>query len=205
MRRRRGHAGARATASTTYATCDPGCRRCWPNCRAHRRAGRPVPGGRRRPCSGCSSSTRHRRWRPYGNINEATEPARPSPQQPAAGPGIGGGGRGRRRTPSRCPRNRWVPPPHAGAPRTAVLAAGAAQEAVGQAQTLLDAVERTDTDLAAAVGQLAAACAAVDQELAPAARSGRRRVRTEGSLRAQLDQIQAMLGWPVRRRGRPTR
>jgi len=49
---------------------------------------------------------------------------------------------------------------------TAVLAAGAAQEAVGQAQTMLDAVDRIDADLNAAGGQLAQACAAVEQELA---------------------------------------
>ena len=52
-------------------------------------------------------------------------------------------------------------------------------------------------DLAAAAGQLPAACIAVDQELAAARRalagSGRRRVREPPS-RAQLDQIQAMLG-----------
>ncbi len=60
-------------------------------------------------------------------------------------------------------------PVRAGAP--AVLAAGAAQEAVGQATTLLDAVDRTAADLAAAAGQLPAACIAVDQELAAARRA----------------------------------
>ncbi|MGS0684754.1 TPM domain-containing protein [Nakamurella sp. GG22] len=81
-----------------------------------------------------------------------------------------------------------------GAP--AVLAAGAAQEAVGQATTLLDAVERTAADLAAAAGQLPVACTAVDQELAAA----RRALSEAGAgpsgpaLGAQLDQIQALLG-----------
>lgn len=78
----------------------------------------------------------------------------------------------------------------------AVLAAGAAQEAVAQAQTLLDAVEHADTDLAAAVGQLGAACSAVDQELVAVrgTLSSARAGATETSLRAQLDQIQAILG-----------
>ena len=77
-----------------------------------------------------------------------------------------------------------------------MLAAGAAQEAVGQAQTLLDAVEHADTDLAAAVGQLAAACGAVDQELAAAQRAlSEAEAGAAGTgLRAQLDQIQAILG-----------
>jgi LPXTG-motif cell wall-anchored protein len=81
-----------------------------------------------------------------------------------------------------------------GAP--SVLAAGAAQEAVGQAQTLLDAIEHTDADLGAAVGQLTAAATAVDAEL-----SATRNALTSGAagsaepgLRAQLDQIQAILG-----------
>ncbi len=86
------------------------------------------------------------------------------------------------------------PPVQPGAP--AVLAAGAAQEAVGQATTLLDAVERTAADLAAAASQLPAACTAVDQELAAA----RRALSEAGAgpsgpaLGAQLDQIQALLG-----------
>ncbi len=77
----------------------------------------------------------------------------------------------------------------------AVLAAGAAQEAAGQATTLLDAVERTAADLATAAGQLVTAMTAVDQELAAA-----RRALSEAeagpagtALGAQLDQIQALL------------
>ncbi len=78
----------------------------------------------------------------------------------------------------------------------AVLAAGAAQEAVAQAQTLLDAVEHADADLAAAGAQLGVACAAVDQELAAVrgTLSSAQAGATESSLRAQLDQIQAILG-----------
>ncbi len=79
---------------------------------------------------------------------------------------------------------------------TAVLAAGAAQEAVGQAQTMLDAIERTDADLNAAVGQLAQACAAVEQELATnrAALAAAKAGAATGDLTARLDQIQAILG-----------
>jgi len=85
-------------------------------------------------------------------------------------------------------------PQNPGAP--AVLAVGGAQEAVGQATTLLDAIERTDTDLAAAAGQLGTAITAVDHELADvhnalaAAEAG----TAEAGIRAQLDQIQAILG-----------
>ncbi|HEY4993682.1 MAG TPA: TPM domain-containing protein, partial [Nakamurella sp.] len=85
-------------------------------------------------------------------------------------------------------------PQNPGAP--AVLAAGAAQEAVGQAQTLLDAVERTESDLAAAAGQVAQACSAVDQELT-AARTALSEAEAGAAgtgLRAQLDQVQAILG-----------
>ncbi|MET0967189.1 MAG: TPM domain-containing protein [Nakamurella sp.] len=92
------------------------------------------------------------------------------------------------------PNGELVTPPQGGAP--AVLAAGAAQEAVGQAQTLLDAIEHTDADLAGAVGQLGAACNAVDIELAAAQRAlSEAEAGTAGAgLRAQLDQIQAILG-----------
>ena len=85
-------------------------------------------------------------------------------------------------------------PQNSGAP--AVLAAGAAQEAVGQAQLLLDAIEHADTDLTAAAAQLIPACAAVDQELAVArqALAGGSAGASEAMLRAQLDQIQAILG-----------
>jgi hypothetical protein len=85
-------------------------------------------------------------------------------------------------------------PQSQGAP--AVLAAGAAQEAVGQAQLLLDAIQHADTDLTAAVGQLAPACAAVDRELALARQTlaGGSAGGSEPALRAQLDQIQAILG-----------
>ncbi len=78
----------------------------------------------------------------------------------------------------------------------AVLAAGAAQEAVGQATTLLDAVERTAIDLAAAAASLTTAISAVDQELAAARRalSEAEAGRAGTSLGAQLDQIQALLG-----------
>src|SRR5664279_4281661 len=78
---------------------------------------------------------------------------------------------------------------------TAVLAAGAAQEAVGQAQTMLDAVERIDADLNAAGGQLAQACAAVEQELATnrAALAAAKAGSATGDLTARLDQIQAIL------------
>lgn len=85
-------------------------------------------------------------------------------------------------------------PQNPGAP--AVLAAGAAQEAVGQTRTLLDAVERTATDLAAAIGQLGAACSAVEAELL-AARQALAAGDAGGAapgLAAQLDQIQAVLG-----------
>ena len=79
---------------------------------------------------------------------------------------------------------------------TAVLAAGAAQEAVGQAQTMLDAVDRIDADLNAAGGQLAQACAAVEQELATnrAALAAAKAGSATGDLTARLDQIQAILG-----------
>jgi len=79
---------------------------------------------------------------------------------------------------------------------TAVLAAGAAQEAVGQAQTMLDAVERIDADLNSAVGQLAQACTAVEQELAMnrAALAAAKAGSATGDLTARLDQIQAILG-----------
>ncbi len=50
----------------------------------------------------------------------------------------------------------------------AVLAARAAQEAVGQATTLLDAIDRLDHDLATAAAQLATARSHVTQELADA-------------------------------------
>ena len=78
---------------------------------------------------------------------------------------------------------------------TAVLAAGAAQEAVGQAQTMLDAVERIDQDLNAAGGQLAQACTAVEQELATnrAALAAAKAGSATGDLTARLDQIQAIL------------
>ena len=74
-----------------------------------------------------------------------------------------------------------------GAP--SVLAAGAAQEAVGQAQTLLDAIEHTDADLGAAVGQLTAAATAVDAELSATRnaltfrRRRKRRTRAAGAAR----------------------
>ena len=89
-----------------------------------------------------------------------------------------------------------LPQPGLAAPAApAVLAAGAAQEAVGQATTLLDAVERTASDLATAAGQLTAAIGSVDQELAAArhalgeAEAG----QTGAALTSQLDQIQALL------------
>ena len=85
-------------------------------------------------------------------------------------------------------------PQNPGAP--AVLAAGAAQEAVGQAKTLLDAVDRTDADLAAAIGQLSATCTAVDSELLTArqALAAGDAGEAAAGLGAQLDQIQAVLG-----------
>ncbi|WP_420123499.1 TPM domain-containing protein [Nakamurella sp.] len=78
----------------------------------------------------------------------------------------------------------------------AVVAAGAAQEAVDQAKTLLDAIERAAADLGAAVTQLTSAIAAVDQELATV-RGALDSADAGGSaaaIRAQLDQIQAILG-----------
>ncbi len=80
-------------------------------------------------------------------------------------------------------------------PPEAVLAAGAAEEAVGQATTLLDAIERTQADLAAAGAHLGAAAGAVEQELA-AARSALQSANPGGSggeLAARLDQVQAVL------------
>ena len=106
----------------------------------------------------------------------------------------------------RRPNGELVTPPQGGAP--AVLAAGAAQEAVGQAQTLLDAIEHTDADLAAAVGQLGAACSAVDQELAAAQRAlvgGRGRCRRHRPARAAGPDPGDPRAWPARRRARPTR
>jgi len=78
---------------------------------------------------------------------------------------------------------------------TSVLAAGAAQEAVDQARTLLDAIDRTSADLATAVSQLAGSIASVDQELASvrAALASAAAGPNEASIRAQLDQIQAIL------------
>ena len=78
----------------------------------------------------------------------------------------------------------------------AVLAAGAAQEAADQARTLLDAIDRTAADLATAVNQLTSSIGSVDQELATVpGRAGFRAApaRTRRSIRAQLDQIQAIL------------
>ncbi|HEY5881502.1 MAG TPA: TPM domain-containing protein [Nakamurella sp.] len=77
----------------------------------------------------------------------------------------------------------------------AVLAAGAAQEAVDQARTLLDAIDRTSADLATAVSQLTSSIASVDQELASvrAALGAAAAGPNETSIRAQLDQIQAIL------------
>jgi len=79
---------------------------------------------------------------------------------------------------------------------TAVLAAGAAQEAVGQAQTMLDAVDRAESDLATAAAQLGGACTAVEQELATnrAALAAAQAGSATGDLTARLDQIQAILG-----------
>ncbi len=80
-------------------------------------------------------------------------------------------------------------------PADAVLAAGAAQEAVDQARTLLDAIDRAASDLPTAVSQLAGAIASVDQELATvrAALDSAAAGPNEASIRAQLDQIQAIL------------
>ncbi len=78
---------------------------------------------------------------------------------------------------------------------TAVLAAGAAQEAVGQAQTLLDAVERTEGELADAGSRLGQAVAAVENELA-ANRSALAAGDAGGAaagLQARLDQVAAVL------------
>ena len=57
-------------------------------------------------------------------------------------------------------------------------------------------IERTDTDLAAAIGQLSAACAAVDHELLTArqALAAGDAGEAAAGLGAQLDQIQAILG-----------
>ncbi len=78
----------------------------------------------------------------------------------------------------------------------AVLAAGAAQEAADQAKTLLDAIDRTAADLATAGNQLTSSVASVDQELATvrAALDSAAAGPNEASIRAQLDQIQAILG-----------
>lgn len=78
----------------------------------------------------------------------------------------------------------------------AVLAAGAAQEAVDQGRTLLDAIDRAAADLGTAVTQLTTATAAVDQELATVrgALNSADAGASAASIRAQLDQIQAILG-----------
>lgn len=78
----------------------------------------------------------------------------------------------------------------------AVVAAGAAQEAVDQAKTLLDAIDRAATDLGTAVDRLTSAIAAVDQELATVrgALDSADAGASAAAIRAQLDQIQAILG-----------
>lgn len=89
-----------------------------------------------------------------------------------------------------------TPAPPAQPDPAAVVAAGAAQEAVDQAKILLDAIDRAATDLGTAATQLTSAIAAVDQELATvrgaldAADAG----ASAPAIRAQLDQIQAILG-----------
>ena len=73
--------------------------------------------------------------------------------------------------------------------------ARAAQEAVGQAQTLLDAIDKLGADLAQSVGQFDAARAPVDSELA-AARSAFGQASTGdagAALTQRLDQVQAAL------------
>lgn len=88
------------------------------------------------------------------------------------------------------------PAPSAQPNPAAVLAAGAAQEAVDQGRTLLDAIDRTAADLGTAVNQLTTAIAAVDQELATVrgALDSADAGASAASIRAQLDQIQAILG-----------
>lgn len=78
---------------------------------------------------------------------------------------------------------------------TAVLAAGAAQEAVGQAQTLLDAIERTEHELSEAGGRLAQAVSAVEAELAAnrTALAGGNAGAAGPGLQARLDQVAAVL------------
>jgi hypothetical protein len=87
------------------------------------------------------------------------------------------------------------PPATATPPAAAVLAAGAAQEAADQARTLLDAIDRMAADLATATTQLTGAISAVDRELAAvrAALDSATAGANEASIRAQLDQIQAIL------------
>ena len=86
-------------------------------------------------------------------------------------------------------------PPAAPDP-AAVVAAGAAQEAVDQAKILLDAIDRAAADLGTAVTQLTAAISAVDQELATVrgALDSADAGASAAAIRTQLDQIQAILG-----------